>query len=105
MPKSLKIENCITKKSKTCHVILAGDFNSRVGLLQDCPHIQCDDDLAQYLSHNTDIAARDNVDKIINTHGRKLINLCIATGMQIQTGRICNSKFTLGQVLLNSKGV
>ena len=62
-----------------------GDWNSRTGNLLDF----IDDNNAQhnFMSTIPDASRRQNVDLAINSHGRKLIDLCRSTGYQIQNGR------------------
>lgn len=61
------------------HVILAGDFNARVGSLDD----------SWVAEYDTAIpAARNSTDQGVQNHGRQLINLSNDAGLIICTGRV-----------------
>ena len=71
-------------------VILCGDLNARVGNLLDyimndsSPHIE-----QYYSGYESDnaIPQRKNQDVQTNTQGKRLINLCISSGIRILNGR------------------
>ena len=78
----------------TDNVILCGDFNSRTGNLLDYidnenVHDVFDGCLSTGVTMN-----RSNIDPTINSHGRKLVEFCKSTGLQIQNGRLSSSRFT-----------
>ena len=63
-------------------VIIAGDLNSRSSNLLD--YVSSDGDGIDFPCLT---CPRDNVDTTVNTYGRKLIELCINSGLQILNGR------------------
>ena len=75
-------------------VIVTGDMNSRTGVSKD--FIQNDrlgeftarnvSNVFQYMS-GTNLLARQNEDNVVNTFGRKLLDLCKASGLRIVNGR------------------
>ena len=82
------------RQANTSYVYLCGDFNSRTGILED--FIEPDNwETNNPISHSVfpDTHKGSNVDKIVNTYGRKLNALCKATGLQILHGRVTESKF------------
>ena len=93
-------------------VVLAGDLNSRVGESSD--FVENDslpegiyNNVSDVVTYINDIALpiRKSEDKICNTFGRKLIDLCKSSGMRMCNGRGSdnNGRLTfliiLGQVL------
>ena len=89
------ISNDISYFSEKGTVIIAGDLNSRVGNLLD--YIEHDsiaepllDVLSHVLTYDGDVIFPKRVteDTIVNSFGRKLINLCKNTGMRICNGRV-----------------
>ena len=76
-----EIEEEIIDKMTSGHVFIAGDLNSRSSNLPD--FIPSDGDV----DFPCITCPRLNVDKVINTYGRRLIDLCIKSGMQILNGR------------------
>ena len=82
------------RQANTSSVYLCGDFNSRTGILED--FIELDNwETNNPISYAVfpDTHKHSNVDKIVNTYGRKLNALCKATGLQILHGRVTESKF------------
>ena len=84
----------IETKWATGRVILAGDFNARTAELRDIDkNIKIDNHTPGILLNDN----RENDDKLINTYGRKLIDLCKSNSMIILNGRTrckrgCNDK-------------
>ena len=80
------------------YVILGGDFNARVGNLND---VIKDDSLnnfvplPQFYNPDTVLVNRNFKDNIINSFGKSLTNLCISAKLRILNGR------TVGDVLGN----
>ena len=74
-------DEIIDKKSKG-HVIIAGDLNSRSSELPDFLPSEEDDIFFPRIT-----CPRYNLDKVVNSYGRKLINLCINSRVQIMNGR------------------
>ena len=83
------IQNDIEYYSNMGIIYPMGDWNSRTGNLRD--FIDTKNAIHQVplvidqFSHGS---RRQNVDMTVNSHGKKLINLCKTTGYQIQNGRI-----------------
>ena len=78
---------------------IVGDLNSRTGQLPDkYLYIEedFDDDNIEYnelLSTMQNVfPVRKNEDKVIDSHGRKLIDLCKTTDHAIVNGRLCNDQ-------------
>ena len=65
--------------------VLIGDLNARTGMLLEYMENGDEDNIAN--KRNTPLPIRNNCDKIINQHGKKLINLCKAFDLQILNGR------------------
>ena len=82
------LELCITKYKDLGKVFISGDFNSRTSNLPD--YVEFD----KYLDTNIpfvccyDIPKRINSDKIIDAQGKRLLDLCISTGLLIANGRL-----------------
>lgn len=68
----------IAQLSSRGHVLLAGDFNARVGSASQ-PWVTDLSDAASAQLHNSD--------STVNSHGRKLLSLCEEAAMVICTGR------------------
>lgn len=68
-------------------VLIVGDCNARTGAMDDYIRANPFGDLLNHIDDVLEEAASVNVDSIVNTLGRKLIELCKITGMQIRTGR------------------
>ena len=82
------------RQANTSYVYPWGDFDSRTGILED--FIEPDNwETNNPISHSVfpDTHKGSNVDKTVNTYGRKLNALCKATGLQILHGRVTESKF------------
>lgn len=75
-------------------IILAGDFNSRVGESKD--YVEYDilannllNNMPAFLSYDKDYTcSRRSEDKHVNNFGRKLLELCRASGLRICNGRV-----------------
>ena len=66
-----------------------GDFNARIGLLPDF----IDNDSSNHIpvppGYSVDTHLnRCNMDKFVNTYGRKLIHLCKTSNIRIMNGRL-----------------
>ena len=74
--------------------MLTGDFNARTSVLDDSLqvdlslHIPVPDDYKV----ETVLDKRVSQDSKVNEYGRKLINLCISTGLRIVNGRLHEDK-------------
>ena len=84
----------IGNKSKTGPVFICGDTNSRTSDIIDYvpPHVY--DDLPDLIAAQPNTLYRSNVDRTVNSYGRRLIDLCKYAGLQICNGRLCASKHT-----------
>jgi hypothetical protein len=95
--------------SREGHVILAGDFNARTGMLSDC----LDDcsDLDRFLgsaASHPPIPERRNLDNSVNVFGRKLTSLCKESGLLICNGRLPGDEsgaYTFQSANTGSQGV
>ena len=85
------LQEDISEKSTYGEVSLAGDFNSRTGLLSDTLE-QIEDHTA--FQSPPIYLPRHNTDTIVNKYGRKLIDICIHNGLQIINGRDLFSEYT-----------
>lgn len=87
----LILENEINKFSNIGHIILAGDFNSRTGILHD--YIANDSvdflDTINNVNYDTDkiFPGRNNSDLKTNKLGEGIIQLCISKKLRILNGR------------------
>ena len=74
--------------------MLTGDFNAQTSVLDDC--LQVDLSLHIPVSDeykvDTVLDKRVSQDSKVNEYGRKLINLCISTGLRIVNGRLHEDK-------------
>lgn len=98
------LQNDINDFADLGSVYIAGDWNSRVGdkhdfILNDTHSMELDD-----TEYNPDVyMPRCTSDKVCNSYGFKLLDLCKSTGFRIANGRLYNDlqgKFTF----INSRG-
>ena len=84
----------IRNKSKSGRVFICGDTNARTSELVD--YVTHDDfcSLTEYFQVQAKESPRSNIDKTVNGYGKKLIDLCKYTGLQICNGRLCESAYT-----------
>jgi exonuclease III len=90
------LENGITRHSREGNVIIMGDFNAKTASHYDFIHQDGDSHVPLYDSYVADsvLAERNNQDRHkIDEQGRRLVDLCIATGIRILNGR------TLGDLM------
>ena len=90
-PNSLElIEGQIRKFSQEGEVLLVGDLNARTALELDYVDNDTDRFISPLASYPVDSppCPRSNQDEAINSRGRELIDLCIATRMRILNGRV-----------------
>ena len=90
-------------KEKGC-VIISGDFNSRIGnspdfIEYDVLNTELNDILSSLIEYDFDspMSERKSQDLIVNSFGRKLLDLCRSTSIRICNGRISgdeDGKFT-----------
>lgn len=82
------LENDIAMYSNLGDVKLMGDFNARLGTLQDYVIDDSDKHLALPPDYCPDSQKhRRNVDTKVNSHGKNLISMCMATQLRILNGR------------------
>ena len=84
----------IRNKSKTGPVLICGDANSRTSEIPDFVRSQICEDMPELMPDRPNVTPRANVDKIENSYGKKLLDLCKYTGLQICNGRLCDSSYT-----------
>ncbi|CAC5417271.1 unnamed protein product [Mytilus coruscus] len=99
------IESIVLDYSEKGIVLICGDFNSRIGEVSDVLYNDQLDKFVTSVNHleNPIISDRCSMDKVVNTFGRKLLQVCYNTGLTISNGRLgsdTNGQFTL----CNSKG-
>ena len=70
-------------KCKERNVIIMGDFNARTGE---------NDDYVEIEGETNDICHRSDCDKLVNTNGRLLLDMCKTTEMSIVNGRVGDDK-------------
>lgn len=93
-----KIENEISYLSQKGHILLIGDLNSRISNRNDFIENESDfkDSLSNFLPDNytTDFNIhRNSMDKVFNTQGQSLIDLCIASQLRVLNGRFVGDLF------------
>lgn len=92
------IEDEIAFYDKSGYVILSGDFNSRTGRHVDfiendsLNHIP-PEIISDYICDNDCTSHRQSEDRIVNRHGRNLLDLCISTNMRMLNGRFIGDYF------------
>ena len=87
------ISNDIGCFSEKCTVIIAGDLNRRVGNLLDyIEHDSIAEPLLDVLSHVLTYDGDVTKDTIVNSFGRKFINLCKNTGLRICNDRVADNE-------------
>lgn len=81
---------------KNCPIFLCGDLNARTGCMNDFDHNS--EDMLPGCSHWSiandyinPLGTRVSKDKVVNSHGKKLLQLCKATGFCILNGRLPNT--------------
>ena len=87
------LEEEIARYSQEGHLILAGDFNARIGTRQDfilhdstyCTHLP-----PNYISDYP--LTRISEDNTVNEYGRELLQLCKGSQLRIVNGRVGNDK-------------
>ncbi len=85
------LEREIVKYKNEGKILLCGDFNSRVGNIQDSiQHDSNDPFMPLPINYTPDIcvAKRNNLDSLTNAYGRSLIDLCIGSDLCIINGRV-----------------
>ena len=78
-------------ESKTDQVYICGDTNARTSELVDYVITGACNSLSEYIQIQPERSPRGNVDKTVNGCGKKLIDLCKYTGLQICNGRLNES--------------
>jgi hypothetical protein len=85
------LEDCVVQKLVSLNdydLLLCGDMNAKTSDV--VPEFVHDDDL--YINYNKEAhneVPRRSEDKILNSYGKKLLNLCSALGLIILNG-VCN---------------
>lgn len=84
-----KLEFDIEKYKPLGKIFVTGDMNARTGDLLDTlifdKYLDYDD---SYLSSFVDIIPRANSDHVVDSHGRRLVDLCKTTSLLIGNGRL-----------------
>ena len=74
------LEKEVARYTESPHIILGGDFNSRIGRVPD------------YDNNIKVLNERCDEDGVINRYGRSLPNFCISTELKIANGRMFDDK-------------
>ena len=88
------LQNAIMCKPKQHVVYICGDTNARTGTYDDYICMDTFEEEIAGLTSSYDTTTRKNIDPKLNTYGRKLLSLCKQTSVQIQNGRLSESKYT-----------
>ena len=88
------LDEMIRKKSKTGPVLICGDANSRTSEIPDFVCSQICEDMPELMPDRPNVTPRANVDKIVNSYGKILLDLYKYIGLQICNGRLCDSSNT-----------
>ncbi|CAG2229894.1 unnamed protein product [Mytilus edulis] len=89
------IENDISKFQKQGKILLCGDFNARVSSEPDF----IANDSSKFIPVNTDyiidkeLLTRKNQDKVLDTRGKDLLDLCISNQLRFLNGRVLGDMF------------
>ena len=83
-----EIQDEITRKRATGSVIISGDWNARTGNLNEI----------RSAGHfmESDFMKRYNSEQIVNTYGRRLVELCKNNNMIIVNGRVTSEQGVIG---------
>ena len=71
-----------------------GDTNARTSELVDYVTHGGFRSLSRYLQVQAEESPHSNIDETVNGYGKKIIDLCNYTGLQICNGRLCESAYT-----------
>ena len=85
------LKDDIVKYKKNADTLLLGDWNARVAQLKDYLSHKFPEEIDYCIDPTPVEQERENVDNIINSAGRSLIDLCKCTGMQILDGLLFKS--------------
>ena len=96
-----QLELCIEKYKPLGKLFILGDMNARTHDLNDYFDGCCTEDTAHRSAPVDNVVDRANQDHVTDTHGRRLISLCIETGLCIGNGRLKND--TEGKVTYYSR--
>ena len=75
-------------------MFICGDTNSRTSDIPGYVPLHVCEDLPDLIAAQPNTLYRSNVDRTVNSYGRRLIDLCKYAGLQICNGRLCASKHT-----------
>ena len=99
-----QIESDVEKYKLLGKVFITGDLNSRTSNESDFL------DFDNYLDNNAELELNDqntqrvNMDKILDDHGKRLLQLCRSTNLLIGNGRLCDDKNIGEYTYINSNG-
>ncbi|XP_041955681.1 uncharacterized protein LOC121714729 [Alosa sapidissima] len=96
----IELGNEISYYQSIGHVMICGDLNARTGEGLDTVNTLGDKFIIGQNIHFPTHLTRNNYDKIINTHGRALLELCQCQGLYIVNGRLRGD--SLGQYTYSS---
>ncbi|CAB4000931.1 Hypothetical predicted protein [Paramuricea clavata] len=82
-----ELGNDLISLSSKGNTILLGDFNARTSKLEDYISNKGNKHVYNINEHSLQPLERQNIDGIINNHGKQLINICKNSDMRILNGR------------------
>ena len=92
----IKIAECESDTEETNHYLIVGDFNARTAISAD--YVEDDTDSVyvplpdDYIEDGVLPRSSEDADVSPTNYGRKLLDLCISTGLRIVNGRVGNDK-------------
>ena len=100
-----ELDKSIIRFSSLGHILITGDLNARTGTRSDIAQFDEKDHGELFSESSTKINIRNSRDKVVNTWGRKLLEICDNHNMCIVNGRTVGDfqgKFTFYSTLGNS---
>lgn len=95
------LESDIESYQQLGNIIVVGDLNGRIGnaddyIVNDNINGNVLDVLNNVINYTPDTptCARKACDQVVNTFGRDLLNMCVATSLRVVNGRLGEDKFT-----------
>lgn len=84
-----QIQNGIMKYSQLGQIIFTGDLNARTGHEPDFIQGDNNTDITSDFDYTVDkeICARQSLDRVVNTRGKEILDICVSAQMRILNGR------------------
>ena len=96
------LEHDVEKFSKLGNIMMLGDFNARTGFASDFVSKEGNDVITNDCSAlSREVKQRKNFDENLNSHGKSLLDLCLAFDLNILNGRILGD--SLGKATYHGK--